>query len=130
MIIKGFHHVAINSADFDKSEKFYTELLGLKKVRAWGGEKSRCAMYECEDGACIELFEVEKDVEKPESPIVHFAFNVDDPDVFIEAVRKEGYEITVEPKTANVVGTPGFVARLGFCKGPNGEIIEFFCMKE
>ena len=128
MIIKGFHHVAINSADFDRSEKFYTELLGLKKVRAWGGETSRCAMYACADDSCIELFEVAA-VAEPDGPIVHFAFNVDDPDAFIEAVRKEGYEITVEPKTADVVGTPGFVARLGFCKGPNGEIIEFFCMK-
>lgn len=130
MKIKGFHHVAVNTADFDGTEKFYTGLLGLKKSKAWGSEGSRCAMYACEDGSNIELFEVKNGVDNPESPIVHFAFNVDDPDAFAEAVSKEGYEITVAPKTADVIGTPGFRARLAFCKGPNGEMIEFFCMKE
>ena len=86
-------------------------------------------MYACGDGSCIELFEVEKGVETPDSPIVHFAFNVYDPDVFAKAVSDAGYEITTQPKTAVVNGYPGFTARLAFCKGPNGEIIEFFCMK-
>jgi len=130
MKIKGFHHVAINTVDFDGTEQFYTGLLGLRKTKAWGGGNSRCAMFECEDGSNIELFEVEKGVETPESPIVHFAFDVDDPDAFADAVAKQGFEITTAPKTADVVGYPGFKARLAFCKGPNGEVIEFFCMKE
>ena len=129
MVIKGFHHVAVNTPEFDKTEMFYTKTLGLKKYKAWGGDGRRCAMYACGDGSCIELFEVEKGVETPDSPIVHFAFNVDDPDVFAKAVSDAGYEITTQPKTAVVNGYPGFTARLAFCKGPNGEIIEFFSMK-
>ncbi len=129
MRIKGFHHVAVNSTEFDRTERFYTQLLGLKKVKAWGAENERRAMYECEDGACIEVFEEKKLSENPESPIAHFAFNVDDPDAYAKAVEDAGYEITTPPKTAVVNGYPGFTARLAFCKGPNGEIIEFFCMK-
>jgi glyoxylase I family protein len=129
MKINGFHHVAVNTADFNGTERFYTQLLGLKKVRAWGGDGRRCAMYACADGSCIELFEVEKGVETPDSPIVHFAFDTDDPDAFAKIVEDAGFEITTPPKTAVVAGTPGFTARLAFCKGPNGEIIEFFSMK-
>ena len=128
MKIKGFHHVALNTSDFDGTERFYTEVLGLKKTKAWGGEGKRCAMLECADGSNIELFEVES-VSSAEGAIVHFAFNVDDPDAFANAVSAAGYEIITSPRTAVVNGNPGFTARLAFCKGPNGEIIEFFCMK-
>ena len=126
MGIKGFHHVAIKAIDFDRSKEFYTEVLGLKQVNAWGAPGSRAVMLACDDNSRIELFEGGEHIENQASPILHFAFNVDSPDKFVEAVRDFGCKITTEPNTVNVQGTPGFSTRMAFCEGPNGEVIEFF----
>jgi glyoxylase I family protein len=130
MSIKGFHHVAIKSADFKKSMDFYINVLGLKKVNAWGSGDNSAAMLALSDNSRIELFAGGKTVENIESPIVHIAFNVEDPDFYIEKIRAYGLEVTAEPKDVDVTGTPGFKARIAFCKGVDGEILEFFATKK
>lgn len=46
--------------------------------------------------------------------------------VAVEAARAAGAEITVEPKDVVVSQSPATPIRIAFCKGPDGEIIEFF----
>ena len=47
-------------------------------------------------------------------------------DECIRRVRQAGYPVFVEPKDIVIQTTPGFPARIAFCKGPLGEDIEFF----
>ena len=47
----------------------------------------------------------------------------------VEAVRKAGYEITMEPTDNCIPSNPPYPARIAFCIGPVGEEIEFFCVK-
>ena len=65
----------------------------------------------------------------PQGVIRHFALRVDDTDAMIEAVRTAGYRIHMEPKDVQVGGNPAFPARVGFCIGPLGDQVEFFCQK-
>jgi catechol 2,3-dioxygenase-like lactoylglutathione lyase family enzyme len=37
-VIEGVHHVAIQVADLERSERFYREVLGLRVVRRWPAE--------------------------------------------------------------------------------------------
>ena len=126
MIIKGFHHVAVKASDFERSYKFYTELLGLKLRNLWGEGDERAAMLVAEDGSAIELFAGGCKCDVFTNPYIHIAFSVDDPDSFIEKVRAEGYGIKMEPETLEIKGNPGFKARIAFCYGPDGEEVEFF----
>jgi catechol 2,3-dioxygenase-like lactoylglutathione lyase family enzyme len=130
MSIKGFHHVAIKSVNFKKSLEFYTDVLGLKKVNAWGSGENSAVMLALGDDSRIELFAGGSTIENIDSPIIHIAFNVDDPDFYIEKVRAYGLDVTAEPKDVDVLGTPGFKARIAFCKGIDGEILEFFTTKQ
>ncbi len=125
-MIKGFHHVAVKASDFEKSLSFYRDLLGLKQTNAWGEGDSRAVMLELEDGSRIELFAGGQKYETMQSPYIHFAFRVEDPDKFIEKARAAGYGIKMEPSDKDIPGYPGFKARLGFCYGPDGEEVEFF----
>ena len=125
-MIKGFHHVAVKASDFEKSYKFYTELLGLKCRNAWGEGEKRARMLVAEDGSAIELFAGGVKADALTSPYIHIAFAVDDPDYYIEKVRAEGYAIKMEPTDMDIQGTPGFKARIAFCYGPDGEEVEFF----
>jgi glyoxylase I family protein len=59
----------------------------------------------------------------------HIALAVEDTDVCIEAARAEGYEITMEPTDLVIQSNPPYPARIGFCIGPVGEELEFFCEK-
>ncbi|MFW5841610.1 MAG: VOC family protein, partial [Planctomycetota bacterium] len=40
-VLDGFHHVALRSADFDRSIGFYTKVLGMTPAVAWGEGDNR-----------------------------------------------------------------------------------------
>ena len=100
-LIKGIHHVALRPtyAQFEKAKTFYLDLLGLKVVRQWGDEKYPCMMI---------------------------STATDDTDGCVTRVREAGYEITIEPKDVEL---SDITARIAFCTGPCGEIVEFFDQK-
>jgi glyoxylase I family protein len=54
------------------------------------------------------------------------AFRTDDVTTAIEAARAAGAEITVEPKAVTISNNPPTPVIIAFCKGLDGEIIEFF----
>lgn len=122
----GFHHVAIRAYDFDASVHFYTEALGFTQKIAWGEGEKRAVMLDAGDGNYLEIFANGTNESKPEGAIIHFALRTDNCDAAIERARLAGAQITIEPKDVEIPSTPHRTpVRLAFCKGPDGEIIEF-----
>ncbi|QNM05672.1 VOC family protein [Qiania dongpingensis] len=128
-IIKGIHHVGIKPArkDFEKVTAFYTGLLELHLERSWTKEGARGAMVSAGGGSFIEIIEVDDGAALSPNRSVHLAFHVSDTDEMISRVRNAGYEILVEPKDVCLPSEPPYSIRVGFCRGPAGEEIEFFC---
>jgi glyoxylase I family protein len=122
----GFHHVAIRSADFDRSVRFYTEGLGFRRKIAWGEGTGRAVMLDTGDGNYLEIFANGTPGEKPEGCIVHFALRTGDCDRAVARARAAGARITVEPRDVLIPSDPPTAVRLAFCTGPDGEVIEFF----
>ena len=122
----GFHHLALKAKDFDASSRFYTQVLGFRPVLNWGQGNSRAVMLDAGDGACLEIFAGGPEKPAPEGALLHFALNCKDPDGAIARVRAAGVEITMEPKTLDIPSQPPATVRIAFCKGPDGEVIEFF----
>lgn len=122
----GIHHVSIKVKNMDASEKFYTEVLGMTKTLSWGEGEKRAMLLDTGDGACIELFAGGATESPAPGAIWHFALYSDDPDKAIERARAAGAPITVEPKDVVLSSNPPVPIRIAFCKGPDGESIEFF----
>jgi glyoxylase I family protein len=127
----GFHHVAINARNFDKSVSFYTDLLGCKPRISWGEPGKRAIMLDTGDGNYIEIFE------KPDmapstagTGIGHLCFRSTKIVEITEKCRAAGYKVTMEPKRIDIKTTahgPGAVpVHISFVEGPDGESIEFF----
>lgn len=122
----GFHHIAIRVHDFEASVKFYNEAFGFKERIRWGEGDGRAIMLDTGDGNYLEIFAGGSKEQKREGSIIHMAFRTDDVAHAIEVVRAAGAEITVEPKDIVISDNPATPVRIAFCKGPDGEIIEFF----
>lgn len=122
-LIKGIHHVALkccDAAEYEKTLAFYTQVLGLPVLRSW----PVATMLDTGNGI-VEIFNNGTPVPE-EGSIRHFALATDDVDACIEAVRKAGFPVTVEPKSVTIPSAVPFPVRVAFCKGPLGEEIEFF----
>jgi glyoxylase I family protein len=122
----GFHHIAMRVRDFDASYRFYTDGLGFRQKIAWGQGNQRAAMLDTGDGNYLEIFAGGSDEPKPEGQLLHFALRTANTDQAVASARAAGAEITVEPKDVEIASMPVTKVRLAFCKGPDGEVIEFF----
>jgi glyoxylase I family protein len=101
MQIAKLHHVAIICSDYERSKRFYTELLGLRVI----AETYRAARdsYKLDlalpDGAQIELFSFPNAPARPSYPeargLRHLAFAVDNVEAAAAELRAKG--VTVEP---------------------------------
>ena len=125
--ITGVHHIALKAkgeAAYRKLHEFYHVILGMPIVRTWKTGGGDAAMVDTGAGM-LELFSTAED-ELQMGALRHLAFNVEDPDVCIEAVRAAGYKIIMEPKDIVIGSEPPYPARIAFCIGPVGEEVEFF----
>jgi glyoxylase I family protein len=130
----GFHHIALRARDFEKSFKFYTEVLGFTLAHQWGEGPGRIALLDMGDGNYVELFASTPEQTPAEGaeipapypwPYFHLAIRSVDVPADIERVRAHGCTITVEPKSVPV-GNPSKTIHVGFFLGPDGETLEFF----
>ena len=72
----GFHHAAINAADFDKTLDFYIKGLGFTLVRDWSTDQKKACMIDIGDGGMLEIFSG-GDTAVPETEKwLHIAFSV------------------------------------------------------
>ena len=124
----GFHHVAIRTANWERSLRFWREAMGFEQAVAWGEEPRRACMLDTGDGNYLEIFERDPLPGSPseDSAILHICLRTDDCDAATERARAAGAEITVEPKSIAVFGEPKIPIRISFFKGPDGEICELF----
>ncbi len=128
-IIKGmgFHHVALKTADFDASCKFYTEGLGMKLYAAWGEGDNRAAMLDLGDGGILELFAGGTTEDAANARFFHFAMKVDDVDAAYETALKAGAKPKSAPVVVPISSEPvKLTLNCAFVYGPSGEELEFF----
>lgn len=129
-LTKGIHHIAIKAKGIEQYERtmdFYTKILGMPVVRSWGAGEDLGAMVDT-GNSVMEIFSNAPDM-PGQGSLRHIAFDVEDTDACVEAVRNAGYEITAEPKDIVIQADKPLAARIAFCIGPVGETIEFFQVK-
>ena len=124
----GFHHVAIKVADFDATERFYTEGLGFTVATRWGEGDGRAVLLDTGDGNYFEIFAGgQPATDAPARPIQHVALRSSDVDGAIARARSAGAEVTMEPRDIDIPSDPPTPVRIAFIRAPGGEVIEFFC---
>lgn len=122
----GIHHLSMRVHDFQASLKFYVQGLGFKEKISWTNtEGKQAVLLDTGDGNYIELYSGGQPGPKPEGCIIHFALRTDNCDAAIEQARQAGAEIGMEPKDLTIPSVPVTPVRVAFCKGPDGEVIEF-----
>lgn len=124
--VKGFHHIALRSSDFDKSLSFY-RALGLTEKTRWGEGDGRAVMLDMGDGGIIELFADGEKCENNDKRFCHLALRAEDIDAVYETALKNGATTKDAPKTVSIPdAVPPISMRIAFVYGPDGEILEFF----
>lgn len=122
----GFHHIALEAADLEKSLAFY-KTLGMKEVARWGTPEKTIVMLDLGDGGRIEIFSDGGEKFSELGKWVHFAVAVDDVDKAYEIALAAGAEAMTPPKTVPLDSVPEkMTIRIAFVKGPDKEQLEFF----
>ncbi|SDX28625.1 glyoxylase I family protein [Collimonas sp. OK242] len=99
MHISGIHHVAIIASDYQRSRRFYTELLGLTIVAETYREQRDSYKLDLRtpDGVQIELFSFPSPpprVSRPEAcGLRHLAFCVPDLAAAVQELRDQGIAV-------------------------------------
>ena len=125
----GTHHIAILTRNWDESEKFYGDVLGMEKIAqiTFESPERRIALFDIGDGTHIELVGPTPGLsEKADGhdPVIHVALTTTNIEAAVERVRAAGLKITKEPSSAIDFGHLNIT--IAFFEGPNGEIIEFY----
>jgi len=125
-MIQAVHHIAIIAGDYQRSKKFYTELLGLKPIReVYRKERNSWKLdLALNDQYIIELFSFPDPPARPSQPeargLRHLAFAVKDLEQVIDFLQQKGVE--VEPiRTDKYTGK-----RFSFFQDPDGLPLELY----
>jgi glyoxylase I family protein len=125
-MINKVHHIAIICSDYQKSKKFYTEVLGLDIIREVYRENRQSYKLDLELNGTyiIELFsfpDPPQRVSRPEATgLRHLAFEVDDLEKVIAHLEK--FKIEVEPIRIDEFTDKRFT----FIADPDNLPIEFY----
>lgn len=124
--LKRVHHIAIICTDYQQSKQFYTDVLGLTKVREVYRAERQSYKLDLEVAGLyqIELFSFPEPPARPSRPeaagLRHLAFEVDDVEAAINHVNAHG--VTAEPiRVDEFTGK-----RFTFLADPDGLPIEFY----
>jgi glyoxylase I family protein len=126
MNIRSIHHIAILTDDYEKSKRFYTEVLGFEVIRETYRAERRSYKLDLAIAGLyqIELFSFPDFRERGSYPeakgLRHLAFAVDNVDEAAEALRAKGVE--VEPVRIDELTQKRFV----FFTDPNGQPLELY----
>lgn len=126
MLLNKVHHIAIISANYAVSKRFYTEILGLTPIRevyreardSWKLDLALGEQY------IIELFSFPDPPARPSRPeavgLRHLAFEVDDLDRVVAHLETHG--VVVEPIRVDEFTQKRFT----FIADPDGLPLEFY----
>ncbi|NIG52156.1 VOC family protein [Chitinophaga sp. Cy-1792] len=126
MLLKGIHHIAIICADYQRSKKFYTEVLGLNIIREVYREERDSYKLDLAigDHYVIELFSFPDPparVSRPEAQgLRHLAFAVSDIELAVKELTEKGVNtepIRIDPHTNQ---------RFTFFADPDGLPLELY----
>ena len=124
--VNGFHHAALKVADFEAVVGFYKKGLGLTEKISWGEGDKRAVLLDAGNGNYLEVFAGGERV-PPQGGVLHLAFRTADCDSALAQAAAAGAEITMPPRDVTIQSQPQATpVRIAFCRGPAGEIIEFF----
>lgn len=96
--LKSVHHIAIICTDYQKSKRFYTEILGFQVVReVYREERNSYKLDLALNGRyVIELFSFPNPPARPSRPeatgLRHLAFEVDNVEDAIQELKSKGVE--------------------------------------
>ncbi|WP_027091712.1 VOC family protein [Cohnella thermotolerans] len=126
MKLNRIHHVAIIASDYERSKRFYVELLGLEVVaETYRRERDSWKLDLAVGGSYqIELFSFPEAPERPSYPeargLRHLAFEVDDVESTAAELREKG--IATEPIRVDPLTGKKFV----FFADPDGLPLELY----
>lgn len=109
MKLNYIHHIAIIASDYEKSKKFYTQILGLKIVNeVYRKERGSYMLDLALNGEyIIELFSFPDPPKRPTYPeatgLRHLAFAVDDLSATLKELQAKGVK-TTEPQIDEKTG--------------------------
>lgn len=125
-LLNGLHHIAIICSDYERSKRFYTEVLGLQMVQeVYRQERDSWKLDLALGGTyVIELFSFPQPPPRPSRPeatgLRHLAFSVRDIEVAIEDLTRKG--VPTEP-----VRTDEYTGRkFTFFTDPDGLPLELY----
>lgn len=125
-MLKNIHHIAIICSDYERSKRFYTEVLGLDIIReTWRAERRSWKLDLALNGHyIIELFSFPDPPARPSRPeacgLRHLAFAVDNLEQVIMHLQRHGVESELV-RTDEMTGK-----RFTFIGDPDGLPIEFY----
>lgn len=120
----GFHHISIQTQNYDAALRFYRDVLGMSLKCTFDVGGRPFALLDMGDGSYVELQAPKAEAGgQVGNVLVHFALATSDVRAAIEKVRAAGCTVTVEPKHVMLDTMPAVVA---FFNGPSGESVELF----
>jgi len=147
----GLHHTTVRTNDWDRTLKFYEQVLGFTTLMSWnehtgtmderlnstGKDMQRWAYLDSGDGTYIEIFEdpwfvppasgTTDPTKNAGSAIVHFGLRTSQVDQVCARARALGATVLADPVDYTINPTSGghpLLMRITFLQGPNGEWVE------
>lgn len=95
-MIKQLAHICIRTSDLDLSEKFYVEVLGMRKQFSFHKNDKAVGFYlSCGGATFVEVvLSKNENLSQKNSCLQHFCFEVENLDAAIVSVRERGWEIS------------------------------------
>jgi len=124
---KGLHHVSIKVKDFDATVTLYTEGFGFKKATSWTMKNGdRAILLEMGNGVFLEVVSGGSTEPQPTGIFGHIAIASENCEADFQRALAAGAEVDVKPMDVTLSSDPPTPIRIAFCKGFDGEQVEFF----
>lgn len=131
----GIHHIALRASDLERSIRFYTQALGFQVIARWLEGPETIAMLDTGNGSILEIFHGgdagDHNWDKTAGAMFHLAFGVDDVEIAFRRALEHGAACKIPPQDVDLPAQPQALhVHNAFVYGPDGEVLEFFRLRE